>query len=80
MDRGVSNPLKLRRIKDTLSELCPDWFGIQESKLNAIDSSCIAQLTGWQNVGFSWSLAIDRVGGIIYCRNLASFRESSRFC
>lgn len=44
---GISNPLKCRRIKKPLSELPLDWFGIQESKLHSVDSSCIAQLTGW---------------------------------
>lgn len=71
--RGIANPLKRCKIKNTLSELRPDWFSIQESKLNDVDSSCIAQLTGWQDVGFTCFPAINTAEGIICCWNLASF-------
>lgn len=39
--RGVGNLLKCCRIKDALTELRPDWIGIQESKLSMVDPLCI---------------------------------------
>lgn len=78
--REVSNPLNHCRIKNAMSELRPDWFDIQKSKLNDVDSSCIAQLIGWYDVGYAWSPTINRVRGIICCWNLANFRKTSRFC
>lgn len=77
---GAGNPLKCHRIKDALTELQPDWIGIQKSKLNVVDLQCIAQLTGWQDVGFAWSPTNESAGVIICCWNLASIRKTSRVC
>lgn len=51
--RGVSNSAKHRRIKNVVSDLRPDWLGIQESKLSNVDLACITHLTGWQDVAYA---------------------------
>lgn len=46
---SFGNPLKRRRIMGVLSELQPDWFGFQESKLSIVTPQCIGQLIDLQD-------------------------------
>lgn len=55
-------------------------MGFQETKLNVVSDQIINQLFGFQDVGFTFSLSINSVGGILCCWNSTVFAESSRVC
>lgn len=67
--RGVGNIFKRHCVKEVLNDLHADWIGIQETKLNMVDSSIIAQFVGWPDVGFTFSLSIDSAGCLLCCWN-----------
>lgn len=78
--RGMGNLSKRHRIKEVLLDVLPDFIAFQESKPEVVESSTIAQLAGWSDFSFAYSLSINRASGLICCWNGASFRKDSRMC
>lgn len=40
--RGVNDPSKCRRIKEVLSDVSPNWVGLQKTKLSKVTSPLIS--------------------------------------
>lgn len=78
--KGISDPSKRSRFNQITSGVCPNWVGLQESKLREVDDLIIGHIFQTQNVDYALSPVIDISRGIIYCWNSSTFMESCRSC